>query len=66
MAYQRKTKDVWCIFTNWGFGWECESEYDKDDYENPYKSACEDAKEYRLAGAAVRVKCRRERINVAG
>ena len=30
MAYQRKTKDVWCIETNWGYGWEVESEYDKD------------------------------------
>ncbi len=63
MAYQRKTKDVWCIDTNWGYGWETESTYDKDDYENPKRSAYEDAKEYRLAGCQARVVKRRERIN---
>lgn len=63
MAYKRKTKDVWCIDTNWGSGWETESEYDKDDYENPRKSAIEDAKEYRLAGAQTRIVCRREKID---
>ena len=62
MAYVRKTRDVWCIDTNYGYGWETESEYTKEDYENPRKSAYEDAKEYRLAGAAVRVIKRRERI----
>lgn len=66
MKYQRKTKDVWHIETNWGYGWETESSYDHDDYENPKKSAYEDAKEYRLAGAMARVVKRRERINVAG
>lgn len=63
MAYKRKTKDVWCIDTNWGSGWETESRYDKDDYENPRKSAREDAKEYRLAGAMTRIVCRREKID---
>lgn len=62
MAYQRKTKDVWCIETNYGYGWEVESEYDKDDYENPKRSAYEDAKEYRIAGAMTRVVKRREKI----
>ena len=62
MGYVRKTKDVYCIDTNWGYGWETESTYDSDDYENPRKSAREDAKEYRLAGAMVRVVKRRERI----
>ena len=62
MAYVRKTKDVYCIETNYGYGWETESEYDQNDYENPMKSAYEDAKEYRLAGAMVRVVKRRERI----
>ena len=28
MAYKRKTRDVWCIQTNCGYGWETESEYD--------------------------------------
>lgn len=63
MTYQRKTKDVWCIDTNWGYGWETESTYDKEDYENPKRSAYEDAKGYREAGAIARVVKRRERIN---
>lgn len=62
MAYQRKTKDIWCIDTNCGYGWETESTYDTDDYENPKRSAYEDAKEYCIAGAAVRVVKRRERL----
>lgn len=59
MEYVRKTKDVWCIQTNYGYGWEEESEYDKDDYDNPRKSAYEDAKEYRIAGAMTRIIKRR-------
>ena len=66
MAYQRKTKDVWCIETNYGYGWEIESEYDKDDYEYPYRSAREDLKEYRLHmasyGGCVRLRKRREKL----
>ena len=62
MGYIRKTKDVWCIQTNYGYGWETEVTYDKDDYENPRRSAREDAKEYALLGCAVRVVKRRERI----
>lgn len=62
MGYIRKTKDVWCIDTNWGYGWETESVYDYDDYDNPKKSAYEDAKGYREAGAMARVVKRRERI----
>ena len=66
MAYKRKTKDVWCIDTNYGYGWETESEYDKDDYENPRKAAYEDAKGYREMmrsyGGQVRIVKRREKI----
>lgn len=62
MAYQRKTKDVYVIETNYGYGWEEESEYDKDDYENPRKAAYEDAKEYRIAGAMTRITKRRIKI----
>ena len=62
MGHVRKTKDVWCIFTNWGYGWECESTYDKDDYDEPKRSAYEDAKGYREAGAMTRVVKRREKI----
>ena len=62
MAYQRKTKDVWCIDTNYGYGWEEESRYSYEDYENPRKAAIADAKEYRLAGANTRIVMRREKI----
>ena len=62
MAYQRKTKDVYVIETNYGYGWEEESEYDKDDYTDPLKSAKEDAKEYRIAGAMTRIVKRREKL----
>ena len=62
MDYVRKTRDVWCIDTNYGYGWETESIYTTDDYENPRKSAMEDAKEYRLTGAMTRVVKRREKI----
>lgn len=62
MSYVRKTKDVWCIDTNWGYGWETESTYDKDDYDNPKRSAYEDAKGYREAGARTRIVKRREKI----
>lgn len=65
MAYQRKTKDVWCIQTNYGYGWETESEYDKDDYDDPYKAARTDLKEYRLVAKGrgrCRLVCKRERI----
>ena len=62
MSYVRKTKDRWDIETNYGYGWEVESSYDADDYENPCKSAYEDAKGYREAGAVARVVKRRERI----
>ena len=54
-------KYVWCIDTNWGYGWETESTYDADDYEDSKRSAYEDAKEYRMAGAAVRVVRRRRK-----
>lgn len=62
MAYQRKTKDVWIIETNYGYGLEEESRYDSCDYENPYKAAKEDAKEYRLAGAKTRIISKRVKI----
>lgn len=62
MKYVRKTKDQWDIETNWGYGWEIESSYDADDYDDPYKSAKEDAKEYRIAGARTRIIKRRVKI----
>lgn len=60
MAYVRKTRDVYCIETNYGYGWEIESEY------NTFKESKADLPEYRIAvrphfGVA-RIKKRRERI----
>ena len=64
MAYKRKTRDVWCIMTNYGYGWECESEYSNLDYENPRKSAFRDAEEYQMIYgiSGVKVEKHRERI----
>ena len=43
----------WNIWTNYGYGWEIESSYYK--HESTYKDVLHDAKEYRIAGAKVRV-----------
>ena len=60
VMYQRKTKDVWHIELNYGYGWESESEYD-----NP-KDAKADLAEYkehaRHYGASCRLRKTRERI----
>ena len=40
-AYKRKTRDVWNIELNYGYGWESESEYDN------YEEAKADLKEYK-------------------
>jgi len=60
MAYKRKTKDVWCIETNYGYGWEVESEYDT------YAEAKRDIGEYRehMAhyGGTCKIVYRREKI----
>lgn len=61
MAYKRKTKDVWCIETNYGYGWEVESEYDT------YAEAKRDIGEYREHMAHYSGTCkivhRKEKIN---
>lgn len=60
MAYKRKTRDVFHIETNFGYGWESESEY------TTYAEAKADFKEYRIYanhnGGICRIKKRRERI----
>ena len=56
-AYKRKTRDVWNIELNYGYGWESESEY--DNYEADLKEYKEHAKHY---GASVRLVKKRERI----
>lgn len=60
--YKRKTKDMWCIDTNYGYGWETESTYTEDDYENPYKSAKKDAEEYRKMSQHPLVRVYKKRI----
>lgn len=45
MAYERKTRDVYCIDTNYGYGWETESEYDT------YDEAKRDFGEYKMLTA---------------
>lgn len=58
MAYQRKTYDEWELWTNYGYGWECEC------CASTYKEAKEDYKAYRdnatrLIGIKIK-KCRRK------
>lgn len=43
----------WNIWTNYGYGWEIESSYYKP--ESNYAEVRNDAREYRVAGAAVKV-----------
>ena len=43
----------WNIYTNYGYGWEVESTYDKK--ETSYAQVKKDAREYRIAGANVRI-----------
>lgn len=56
--YKRKTKDIYIIMTNYGYGWEEESSADS------LKEAMEQAKEYRMTSCApaVRIIAKRERI----
>ena len=58
--YIRKTKDVYCIETNCGYGWECECEFDT------YEEAKSYLPEYRTYinryNGVTRIKKRRERI----
>lgn len=60
MAYQRKTKDVWVIETNYGYGWEEESRYDT------WAELQTDIHEYRVCvwhnGGICRIRKRREMI----
>lgn len=51
----KTNKYIYCyvIRTNWGYGWEDECAYDRTT--ETFKQVNEDAKEYRLAGAQVRV-----------
>lgn len=60
MAYVRKTRDVWYIMTNYGYGWECEN------VELTLEDAKRSLKEYREnTRAEVRLEKHRERIGAA-
>jgi hypothetical protein len=57
--YIRKTRDVWHIMTNYGYGWECEC------VEYTWKEAKQTAREYREnTNASVRIEKHRERIEM--
>lgn len=59
MAYVRKTKDVYEIQTNWGYGWDCETT------EETWAEAKAQAKCYRENSCGrfdVRIVKRREKI----
>ena len=45
MAYRRKTRDVYKIMTNYGYGWECEcEEYDLSEAKRRKKEYLENTK----------------------
>ena len=57
--YKRKTRDVWHINTNYGYGWETENvEYTKRDALRSYK----EYKENLQGRALVRLEKHRERL----
>lgn len=61
MAYQRKTRDEWQLFVNYGYGdgWEHETS------EETYREARERVKEYRdnCPQYPVKLKCARVKLN---
>ena len=57
MAYQRKTRDIWVLVSNYGYGWEEECAWDT------YAEAKADLKAYREnGGGSYYLKKKRERI----
>lgn len=57
MTYERKTKDIYNIVTNYGYGWEVECT------EDTYKEAKQRLKEYREnTNAQVKLEKKRERL----
>lgn len=53
MAKKNKYCYGWAIWTNYGYGWEKESVYNKE--ETSYAQVKKDAAEYRIAGASTRI-----------
>lgn len=58
MAYTRKTKDIYKILTNYGTGWEEESDAET------LKDAREQAAEYKRTGCAPLVKIQKRRVAI--
>ena len=57
-AYKRKTKDVWTLFGNWGFGWEeVVTEYSPKDIRQRYN-------EYTQDNLDAQFKVRRSRVRI--
>ena len=55
--YKRKTRDIYEIWTNYGYGWECETRA------TTYAEAKQDYKAYREnTNAQIKIKKRRERL----
>ena len=59
MAYTRKTKDVYVLMSNYGYGWEEEIEEDK------YKEAKEQLKTYRENCPQYQFKIKKKRVKIA-
>ena len=55
--YVRKTKDVYQLWTNYGYGWECEVEEDtRKEIKQRYREYAENT------NAELRIEVKRERI----
>lgn len=55
--YQRKTKDIYELWTNYGYGWECEVEEEtRTEIKQRYREYVENT------NAALKIKKRREKL----
>lgn len=62
MAYQRKTRDVWQFFVNYGYGWEHElTEFTREEGRQRLKEYRENCPQY-----PARLEKHRERIEEYG
>jgi hypothetical protein len=60
MAYKRKTRDEWEMWSNYGYGWECEL------VEDSYAEACARIREYRENAPQGSYKLRKRRVRLSG
>lgn len=58
MAYKRKTKDIYILLSNYGYGWEEELE------EETYKEAREQLKTYRENCPQFQFKIKKKRVKI--